>query len=322
MIKRSAWWSRNFNTMSITGLSLLMAFMMVAPSLRADDEDKATSLLDGLKRRSAEDRWQRIKTLNPSETSRKANGSRSTDVKSNAADEELPPSPDTALIPRLSALPRDTSSDWVLPARPPGDFNDVLSDPVPNAARSNADSRPARMATNLQVQAIDVKAAADDGNASGQRVARERKMSEINPFYDRERDQDMREFALEKGKEFEFLSKTHPAEDRLFPQIPFAWEAANFWYYPLYFADPALERYGHSHHPVIQPIASVARAGVQFVFLPYQMVIEPPCMQTYPLGWYRPGECAPKLHYQPPLNAEAALVEAAAVTGLYFALVP
>ena len=99
-----------------------------------------------------------------------------------------------------------------------------------------------------------------------------------------------------------------------------AWEPTNFYYYPLYFADPALERYGHTYHPVVQPVASLARAGVQFVLLPYQMTITPPCKQEYPLGWYRPGECAPKLHYQIPLNAKAAVVEAAVVTGLFFAI--
>jgi len=36
------------------------------------------------------------------------------------------------------------------------------------------------------------------------------------------------------------------------------------------------------------------------------------------LGYYRPGECSPKLIYQVPLNLEAALVEAGALTGVYF----
>ena len=97
-----------------------------------------------------------------------------------------------------------------------------------------------------------------------------------------------------------------------------AWEPTNFYYYPLYFSDPALERYGHSYPRVIQPLASIARFGTQVVFLPYQMAITPPCKPEYPLGFYRPGEYAPKLHYPIPLNAHAAITEAAVVTGLFF----
>ena len=44
----------------------------------------------------------------------------------------------------------------------------------------------------------------------------------------------------------------------------------------------------------------------------------PCCSNVYPLGYYRPGECSPKLIYQIPLNLEAALVEAGAITGVYF----
>ena len=47
----------------------------------------------------------------------------------------------------------------------------------------------------------------------------------------------------------------------------------------------------------------------------------PNLSRLYALGWYRPGECAPKLHYQVPLNANAAAVQAATVTGLVF-LIP
>lgn len=102
--------------------------------------------------------------------------------------------------------------------------------------------------------------------------------------------------------------------ERLSPDSLFAWEAANLFHNPLYFEDPTLERYGHVH-PCIQPFVSLSRVGVQLVGLPYQTVIDTPWTERYTLGWYRPGEPAPHLFYQVPLNGEAALAEAAAITG-------
>jgi hypothetical protein len=154
------------------------------------------------------------------------------------------------------------------------------------------------------------------------RALHERKISEIAPYYDRERDSDIRKFALDKGREMDIEFKPKPFIERDFPEVVLAWEVSNYTYRPLYFSDPALERYGHAHHPLIQPFASIARVGVQFVMLPYQMTISPVNKDESVLGWYRPGDVAPKLHYQVPLNAEAALVEAGAVTGLYFFIVP
>ena len=177
------------------------------------------------------------------------------------------------------------------------------------------------MEMRVASQNSDTKSGMSDKDANDSpRSPIDRTIGSINPYYDRDRDRDIREFAIEKGKEFKIPFKSKTYEERSFPLMTMAWEPTNFYYYPLYFADPALERYGHTYHPLVQPIASVARAGVQFVLLPYQMTITPPCKQEYPLGWYRPGECAPKLHYQIPLNAKEAVVEAAVVTGLFFAI--
>ena len=109
-----------------------------------------------------------------------------------------------------------------------------------------------------------------------------------------------------------------PYQPRNFAPSVFAWQASNICYQPLYFEDPQLERYGHAYPFFIQPIVSSVRFTVQAAGLPYQMVLNPPCSDVYPLGYYRPGECAPKLIYQVPLNLEAALVEAGAITGVYF----
>ncbi|HET6325301.1 MAG TPA: hypothetical protein VFG04_11550 [Planctomycetaceae bacterium] len=109
-----------------------------------------------------------------------------------------------------------------------------------------------------------------------------------------------------------------PFEPRVFPASTYTWQASNIFYQPLYFEDPDLERYGHAYPFFIQPIVSSLRFTTQAIGLPYQMTIDPPCCRVYPLGFYRPGECAPKLIYQIPWNTEAAAVEAGAITGVYF----
>jgi hypothetical protein len=52
---------------------------------------------------------------------------------------------------------------------------------------------------------------------------------------------------------------------------------------------------------------------MQLVGLPYQMALDPPCKRMYPLGYYRPGEPAPKIFYAIPFNTRAA----AATAGFY-----
>ena len=94
------------------------------------------------------------------------------------------------------------------------------------------------------------------------------------------------------------------------------WAPTNFYHYPLYFEDPSLERYGHTYHPLIQPFASTGRFATQLVGLPYQMTLHPIASREYALGYYRPGECAPKKHYQIPFNEEATLMQVAIIAGL------
>jgi len=95
------------------------------------------------------------------------------------------------------------------------------------------------------------------------------------------------------------------------------WAPTNFYHYPLYFEDPALERYGHAYHPIVQPFVSTGLFASQLVGLPYQMVINPVHSKQYALGYYRPGEPAPKKHYQIPWNNEAVVMQTAAVVGLF-----
>ena len=110
-------------------------------------------------------------------------------------------------------------------------------------------------------------------------------------------------------------------QERQFAHFEYQWYASNITYNPLYFEDVTLERYGHTHHELVQPFVSVGRFGVQLFGLPYQWVIHPPHEEVSPLGYYRPGEPAPRLLYQVPLNPEAAAVTAGFYTGMFF-LIP
>ncbi len=109
-----------------------------------------------------------------------------------------------------------------------------------------------------------------------------------------------------------------PYQPRMYSPTVYAWAASNICYNPLYFEDPQLERYGHAWPFFVQPLVSTARFTVQAIGIPYQMTLNPPCSAVYPLGFYRPGEYSPKQIEQIPWNTEAALVEAAAVTGVFF----
>lgn len=106
---------------------------------------------------------------------------------------------------------------------------------------------------------------------------------------------------------------------RNFAHLDYCWAASNINYFPLYFEDPRAERYGHLHHPLVQPFASVGRFNWQLIGLPYQMAINPVAKCVYPLGYFRPGDCdAPKLYHQVPLSPEAAFITAEVYTGLFF----
>lgn len=116
----------------------------------------------------------------------------------------------------------------------------------------------------------------------------------------------------------EFKLSDAAYSNRMFTDCLYQWQASNQWHNPLYFEDPALERYGHVHHELVQPFVSVARFGVQLVGMPYQMTIDPYCKKMYNLGYYRAGECTPKKYYRIPWNTHAAFNTAAVWTGLIY----
>ena len=93
------------------------------------------------------------------------------------------------------------------------------------------------------------------------------------------------------------------------------WKASGVCHKPLYFEDVQLERYGHSAGPILQPALSSAHFFASVVSLPYQMGINPPNECRYPLGYYRPGNCAPWLVPPVPLSIRGGLFTAGLYTG-------
>ncbi len=242
------------------------------------------------------------------------------------------------LRPALPIAPIDEEPAWVLPVtvepEPESDFtiNPTDDGGVHTLEPTHIVPAPADDSAAVARQAASPESASPAKPPTKQvahaQIApvRYRKIDSINPFRvrtsdGRESDNDIREYARKQAEDLNLAFGSEPYSERAFPATVKPWDAPNFFHYPLYFEDPALERYGHSRRPLIQPLVSMGRFSAQLIGLPYQMTLDPPCREVYSLGWYRPGECAPKLHYQVPLNAHAAAVEAATITGLVF-LIP
>jgi hypothetical protein len=110
-------------------------------------------------------------------------------------------------------------------------------------------------------------------------------------------------------------------EPRRFTTTTFTWKAAGNCHKPLYFEDWQLERYGHSHGALADPFFSAAHFFVTLPVLPYKMGVELPWECMYPLGYYRPGSCAPWMVPAVPISLRGFAVQAATITGIVF-LVP
>ncbi len=106
-------------------------------------------------------------------------------------------------------------------------------------------------------------------------------------------------------------------QPREWAMTTFHWKASGLCYKPLYFQQVPVERYGHTW-PLIQPIVSGANFFLTFPVLPYKMGLNPPWECMYPLGYYRPGSCAPYMIGAVPISVRAGLLEAGAwVGGVY-----
>ncbi|MDO4569723.1 MAG: hypothetical protein Q4D38_05020 [Planctomycetia bacterium] len=114
-------------------------------------------------------------------------------------------------------------------------------------------------------------------------------------------------------------------KDENFPARQFAgtnvtWTASNLCHNPLYFEQPALERYGHTIGP-LQPVLSGAQFLITIPALPYLMAMDPVNECQYPLGYYRPGSCAPYKWNPLPVSVRGAIMEGGVATALVF-LIP
>ncbi len=123
----------------------------------------------------------------------------------------------------------------------------------------------------------------------------------------------------------EFPTKCPLGDDQFVPRswpcITFTWKASGLCHKPLYFEDVHAERYGHTCGPCVQPFISAGHFFLTIPALPYLMGVYPPNECIYPLGYYRPGNCAPRLLDPIPLSVRGALFEGGVATGLAF-LIP
>ncbi len=104
-------------------------------------------------------------------------------------------------------------------------------------------------------------------------------------------------------------------EGRHWAEVTYMWKAAGNCHKPLYFEQVQLERYGHSWGPCVQPLVSGAHFFTRLPVLPYCMGITPPNECIYPLGHYRPGNCAPYMIPAVPFTWRAAAFQAGATVG-------
>jgi len=96
----------------------------------------------------------------------------------------------------------------------------------------------------------------------------------------------------------------------------YTWTASALCHKPLYFEERALERYGHTCGPLVQPLKSGAHFFLNIAFLPYKMGMYPPNECRYALGYYRPGDCAPWMVDPIPFSLRGALFQAGAAVGV------
>ncbi len=105
-------------------------------------------------------------------------------------------------------------------------------------------------------------------------------------------------------------------QHRQFSPLKMTWKSSELMHKPLYFEEVALERYGHTAGPILQPVLSTGHFFANIAVLPYKMGIHPMSECQYALGYYRPGNCAPWQIPAVPLSGRGALMQAGVVTGV------
>jgi hypothetical protein len=238
---------------------------------------------------------------------------------SEATQPELPPNasqvelPGEASAPADVAAPVDQALDGVPAERP-------IKAPRMDAGRVRLQSQPKPL-TRVPTEEEMTKLYQGDNSERLAPPVRDPsqlpRITDIQPVPKTRNPTPGRQIPEENSKTYVRLGHT-PFTNRVSPEFLYTWEATNFNHQPLYFEDPALERYGHVLPPYLQPIVSIGKFSGQLIFLPYQMVLNPPTSRISPLGWYAPGDYVPYKMYQAPLNAKAAAVEAALILGVHF----
>jgi len=126
-----------------------------------------------------------------------------------------------------------------------------------------------------------------------------------------------------QGEDFPYECSVDNGEwyaGRCWCETTYMWKASALCHKPLYFEDEALERYGHSWGPCLDPFVSGAHFFCKLPVLPYCMGVQPPNECVYALGHYRPGNCAPYMINPVPLSCRGGLFQAGAVVGAAAAL--
>jgi hypothetical protein len=120
----------------------------------------------------------------------------------------------------------------------------------------------------------------------------------------------------------EFANDPNPGDrgaDEDEPMLVCSWTPWTICYRPLYFEDIALERYGCSYG-IVQPGVSFVRFLATVPALPYKMTVQRPRSCVCSNGFSRCGDVPPPGYGVRKIRFDAALVEAAVITGIVFIL--
>lgn|GEM_PF-1229924 len=320
--------NRRVWTASLSGLFAISAVHAEEPAARyldlqlrrpatvrlvSQDEAPESSPLDRLKQRSAEQRFEKLQNQN---TPAPLPLEEPPELQEVSPADFPPPQAKPVQENKLPRLPELNELQEFAPFEQPAE---AKLQPVPKTKTIAPKLVPAPAPAPLLYSSIS-----GPGSVDPEDQELVRSLSDISPFYNYESPRQRAAVLNENMPEskinlvpIDIELPDNELKQRLSPDRLFAWEASNLFHNPLYFEDAPLERYGHTHGH-LQPLFSLTRMSVQLLGMPYQSVIDTPHTKRYTLGWYRPGESAPHLHYQIPLNIEAAAAQGLAVTGAAF----
>lgn len=92
---------------------------------------------------------------------------------------------------------------------------------------------------------------------------------------------------------FERATLVEPSASRGWNTTRYDWQAPVSRHGPLYFEQPALERYGQTYCAALQPVVSAAHFFGCVAALPVKATAARPSSTIYTLGRYRPGSPTP-----------------------------